>query len=70
MNSSLGISHIKAPESKSDLAVKGRGHPKVDHDSTRDSKVAYEVSKPSVNWFWRRFLNVLPYVGIAATLIM
>ena len=41
-------------------------------DSTRAPDAAYQVSRSSAFWFWRRrfFLRFLPYMGMAAILVM
>ena len=52
----LVFSHIKAPESTFELTIEevNQGHDMNDLGSTCLPNAAYQVSRPLVNWFWRR----------------
>ena len=58
-----------------DLALKksrsAQGHHLNNLDSTQVPDAIYQVSRPSITWFLRRrFVKVLPYMGMAAMLVM
>ena len=69
------MSNTKAYMTKYDLGINGsrsiQGHNLNNLGSTRIDNATNQISRSSVNWFWRRrFLRFLPYMGMAAILVM
>ena len=72
---SISLTHRKAYVTKFDLGVNVSrstlGNNLNSLGSTCIDNVTYKVSRSSVYWVWRRrFLRFLPYLGMAAMLVM